>query len=349
MVKILVTGATGYIGGDALFAIAEAHSDYEFTCTVRNSSKGALIAKQYPSIKLAYGDLDSYEMLVEEASKADIVLNFANCDHQGAAKAIVEGLTQRPNGGYLIHTSGTGILGIDDLQRGAIGQPLEKVYDDWDGINEVTHLPDQAWHRDVDKIVLAAHEQSGGKVNTAIVCPPTICGPGRGVGNKKSDQVYDLAKAIMKRGKGFVIEDGKNTWTTVHVHDLSEVYLKLTEAAAEGGGKATWNDNGYYFAEKGEFQWGDIARKVTQEAHKQGYIQTAEVDRLEAQEVDKLIRNGSKRLGLNSRCRATRARNILGWQPKGESIERLLPGIVEQEAKDTGLWKGHAVKAAGDA
>lgn len=349
MVNILATGTTGYIGGDALAAILQAHPEYEFTCTVRDSSKGALIAKQYPNIKLVYCDLDSYETLVKEASNADIVLHFANCDHEGSAKAIVEGLSRKPGGGFLIHTSGTGILGIDDLQRGLAGQPLDKIYDDWDGIGEVTHLPDQAWHREVDKIVLAAHAQSGGKVNTAIVCPPTIYGPGRGPGNQKSDQVYKMAKAVMQRGKGFVVEDGKNTWTSIHVHDLSAVYTKLTEAAVSGGGKATWNDKGYYFAENGEFRWGDMAQKVAKEVQKQGYIETADLDRLTMEAADKEIDNGGKKWGLNSRCRAIRARKLFQWQPHGEGIETLLPSIVEQEAKDLGLWKGHAVKAAGDA
>lgn len=68
------TGSTGYIGGDALYALVEAHPDYDVTILVRNSEKGALIASKYPSVKLVYGDLDSATLLEEEAKKADIVL-----------------------------------------------------------------------------------------------------------------------------------------------------------------------------------------------------------------------------------------------------------------------------------
>lgn len=65
------TGATGYIGGDALYVIAQAHPEYELTCLVRNSDKGvsftstwntliafvanksqALVAKQFPNARL---------------------------------------------------------------------------------------------------------------------------------------------------------------------------------------------------------------------------------------------------------------------------------------------------------
>jgi len=72
MTKIFVTGATGYIGGDALYAIANAHPEYEITCLVRNSEKGAQVVKDNAKVKLVYGDLDSVKVL-EEAKKADIV------------------------------------------------------------------------------------------------------------------------------------------------------------------------------------------------------------------------------------------------------------------------------------
>lgn len=75
MTKIFATGVTGYIGGDAVYAIAKAHPEYEFTCLVRNSDKGAQVAKEYPKFKLVYGDLDSIELIEEESKKADIVLS----------------------------------------------------------------------------------------------------------------------------------------------------------------------------------------------------------------------------------------------------------------------------------
>lgn len=67
------TGATGYIGGDALVEIVKAHPEWEITCSVRNSDKGAKVAAEFPRVKLVYGDLDATEMIEEECSKADIV------------------------------------------------------------------------------------------------------------------------------------------------------------------------------------------------------------------------------------------------------------------------------------
>lgn len=77
MTKIFATGVTGFIGGDAIVAIANAHPEYDVTCLVRNSDKAASVAKDHASFKFVYGDLDSAELLEEEAKKADIVLREA--------------------------------------------------------------------------------------------------------------------------------------------------------------------------------------------------------------------------------------------------------------------------------
>jgi hypothetical protein len=179
-----------------------------------------------------YGDLDSVDLIVEESAKADIVAHFANCDHEVSAHAIVKGLASKSTPGFLIHTSGTGILTWEDVNAGRYGEANSKIYDDWDNVAEVTSLPDGAWHRKVDKIVLAASKSSS-NVKTAIVCPPTIYGPGRGPGNQTSDQWYLLGKAYIEKGHAFTIGKGENLWTKVNVHDLSDLYLALVEEAGE--------------------------------------------------------------------------------------------------------------------
>ena len=40
---------------------------------VRNSDKGAKVAAKFSKIRLVYGDLDSVDLIAEEAAKADIV------------------------------------------------------------------------------------------------------------------------------------------------------------------------------------------------------------------------------------------------------------------------------------
>lgn len=49
-------------------------SDYEVSCLVRNSDKGAQVASRWANIRLVYGDLESSDILEEEAKRADVVL-----------------------------------------------------------------------------------------------------------------------------------------------------------------------------------------------------------------------------------------------------------------------------------
>ncbi|KAL8769376.1 MAG: hypothetical protein Q9209_004603 [Squamulea sp. 1 TL-2023] len=369
--KIFVTGATGYIGGDALYQLIKSGKEYNVTTLVRNSEKGGQIASKYPAIRLVYGDLDSTELLEEEARKADIVLrkllvnhelhhtlvltsllaiqlfpDFADADHVGAAEALTKGLaahtSERP--GYIIHTSGTGILLFADMERQTFGEASSKIYNDWEDVSEVISLPDFAPHRNVDKIILASNSSS---VKTAIVCPPTIYGRGRGPGNQRSHQLPELSRCTLQKGHGIQVGAGKTYWTNVHVHDLSDVYVALVEAAATGGGNAFWGNEAYYFTENGEHVWGEIAKAVASAAHKQGFIPSDKVEIHSNDEINEMCQAGTLLWGANSRCRAVRARELLGWSPRGKSIEDDIPDTVAFEADLRGYIKHHAAKVAG--
>lgn len=245
---------------------------------------------------------------------------------------------------------------IDDIKRDTYGEESDIVYDDLEGVSKVTSLPDDAPHRPVDKIVLAAGHTTGDVVKTAIVCPPTIYGAGRGPGNQRSHQVPELARSTLEQGHGIQVNAGKARWSTVHVHDLADVFLKLVENAAAGGSLAEWPDKpavwgaeGYYFTENGEHVWGETAKVIAKEAKKQGFIDTDEVKSVSAEEAGKLTTWGQALWGANSRSRAKRARTVLGWKPSGPPIEEGIGSAVEYEAKQLGIKPGHAKVAAGDA
>lgn len=70
------TGVTGYIAGDAFYALNKAHPDYEYAALVRTQDKADIVKKAYPSVRIVLGGLDDYDLLKEEAAKADIVLRM---------------------------------------------------------------------------------------------------------------------------------------------------------------------------------------------------------------------------------------------------------------------------------
>ncbi|KAI9719912.1 MAG: hypothetical protein M1828_006042 [Chrysothrix sp. TS-e1954] len=328
--KLFVTGATGYIGGDALHEIITAHPDWNYTCLVRNSDKGAQVAAAYPQIRLVYGDLASADLLQRESQAADIVLHFASADDEPGAKAIAAGLSSKSPSqpGYWIHTSGTGILLFPDIDRNTFGESSSKQYDDIKDVGELTSLPDHAPHRTIDMIVQAA---ASPQCKTAIMCPPTIYGKGRGPGNRRSIQLPWLARCSLQRGKAFQVGPGKTLWTNIHVKDLSKGYLLLAEAAAAGGGKATWGKDGYYFAENNEHVWGEVSHELAKHGKKLGMLQTDEVDSLPADKVGEMVGAGPMLWGANSRGVASRLRKELAWTPKGPKLVDTMDEALQVE------------------
>ena len=142
---------------------------------------------------------------------------------------------------------------------------------------------------------------------------------------------------VLKRKKGLQVGKGKNIWHQIHVHDLSDLYLAIGEAAAAGGGKATWDNEGYYFAENGPFVWGDIQRTVSKAAFDKGLIPSPEPDILDWKQTAAEFAPGPGSWGTNSRGHAIRGRKLFGWDPHRPDAVALIPDIVGVEAEALGL------------
>ncbi|KAL6253164.1 hypothetical protein RBB50_000885 [Rhinocladiella similis] len=336
-VKVFMTGVTGYIGGDALYALNKKHPEWEYSAMIRTQEKANQVRQQYPKLRIVLGDLDDSAVLHEESAKADIVLHTADAsDHEGAARAIAAGLAEghapsKP--GFWLHTGGTGILTYEDSKNNRLGEWSTKEYNDLIGVEELTHLPDEAFHRNVDKIVLEAGTKYADRVKTALVCPPTIYGDGRGPTSGRSRQVYELSKLILQKGYTPIVGAGKARWNHVHVYDLAAAFVLLAEAAvANNLSDDIWGAKGYHLCENGEHVWADLARKISAIAADKGYIPANPVEKqLGKDEALGVAGFEAVSWGMNSRGKAERLRKFLAWTPKEKSIEEEAASILEAE------------------
>ncbi|KAI1413247.1 NAD(P)-binding protein [Hypoxylon sp. FL1857] len=330
--KIFLTGATGYIGGEALYALVKAHPEFEYAVLVRNEERGKPVAAAYPNVRLVYGNLDDSDVIEKEAAAADIVVHTADSsDNVPSAKAIAKGIAaghtaEKP--GYWIHLCGTGILTWYDTKHKRFGQaPLpEERYHDIDDIERILSLPDEAIHRDVDKIVIAANESPS--VKTLIVGPPTIYGQGHGPGNQRSIQVPGIIEHTLKNGYAPIQAPGLTEWDNVHIHDLGVFFVLAVEAAldpSKNSNPEIFGPKGYFFLENGVHKWSDVAKWVAEEAAKQGLLPEPVTKEIDAHQ-----------LGANSKSVAARARKYLGWTPKAPSLKDEIPAAVAYEAKRLG-------------
>ena len=357
--SIFLTGATGYIGGEVLYTLVQAHPDWPITAIVRNSDKGAKVAAAYPSVKLVYGDLEAADEIKKAATTADIVLNVANSDNVPALDAIIASLSSKESTSYLIHTSGAmNIANADRKDPSHLGllNPQAKSYNDTDGVADLWDLPSYAAHNITDKLIFNTHSEHA-NINTALVCPPCIYGNGRGPDNTRSMQIPNAAKGILQRKKGFLPGKGENTWNEVHVQDLGQVYLLLVEAAAAelAGQKSDkseklWNAEGFYLAESGTFSFGTAFKRITKIVKANGWCETEESDELGVEELDALSHYGRWLWGTTSKGEGRRAREWLGWKPVQPSLldDRILGRVVEREARALGILGGHAAQVEKD-
>ncbi|KAE8154542.1 hypothetical protein BDV25DRAFT_102773 [Aspergillus avenaceus] len=340
--KVFLTGITGYIGGDAFHLIHNNHPDLEFSALIRTEDKARKVQEKYPNVRVVIGELDDADTITKEAAWADIVIHTADAsDHAGAANAIANGLInghtpERP--GYWLHTGGTGILTYFDSEvRKVSGEPDDKVFDDWEGVDELVNLPAEAFHRNVDDIVLSTGAKHADRVKTVIVCPPTIYGRGRGPVSGRGRQVYELASFILAQKYTPQIGKGLARWNNVHVHDLSRLFEALVRAALDPTRKddsEIWGAKGYFFSENGEHVWGELSKYIGQQAFKLGYL-SQEPQHREFSLEDALKSPAgfeAASWGWNSRGVANRARKTLSWSPQEQSLEAEIPEILRSEA-----------------
>ena len=317
------TGATGYIGGSVLETLVTAHPEYEITVLLRNVP--STFEKRYPHVKIVKGDYDAQNTIIEAASNANIVVHNGNSDHEASIKALIAGLLKRESPSFLLHLGGTGVVADwrSDDYRGGLNP---KVWSDIEDVNSIWSLPDNALHRNVDKIIQKAAEQHGDKLKTAIICPPDIYGPGKGLARSQSVYFPTLYAESVKLGHTFYANSGKNSRSWVHINDLMTVYLRLVEAAAKGGDGKDWGKDGYYFCASQEATQYDMAKAAGKILKQHGVLENEEPKQVSLEKVNGMLRHyGLPGIALymyaaNSRTRADRAKKVLGYEPSAPSI-----------------------------
>ncbi|KAK3841353.1 MAG: hypothetical protein J3R72DRAFT_445286 [Linnemannia gamsii] len=293
--RVFVLGATGYIGStflDLLLKKEDTARSYTFRALVRSQEKADKDIRPQ-GIEPVIGSLDDVNLIENESANADIVINFADADHLTSVQAILRGLSRCPRWEegrrrpILIHTSGTGVL-LD----GAMGQfASDTIYYDND-VAQLNTLEVSQLHRVVDIEVI--NPALVGVIDTYIVAPPNIWGFGTGRGNTNSIQIPLQIATSLKHGQAMQIGKGLNIWSKVH------------------------NEDAYYFVQEGnDFAYGDVAKEIAKVFQRIGINDSGSVNGTNPEEEDAYWPEGAGiLLGGNSRSRAIKAKEILGWEPK---------------------------------
>ncbi|KAK6822486.1 hypothetical protein PG987_014031 [Apiospora arundinis] len=359
--KLLLTGATGYIGGTVLTRLRESTipeiKALSITVLVRKPDQAAVF--EGLGIPAIVGTLDDAEVLRATAAAHDIVLHTAGATHQASIAPLLAGLAERrhqaaseeeaaPSFTYLIHTAGATMLSDypitsrfrDDEDRGdSAAAAAARVFSD--------KHDDDIYERRTPYVVrtVALAAVDGGEaagVETCVVVPPRVYGRGTGLFNTRSQQIPLLIGGAVAGGGGDKVAEyvgsGEGVWDDVHVVDLAALYESLlgrilkTRTKADPGNSENLSTGrrGIYFTATGlRHSWKEVAKSIGKAGYQAGLLDSVEPRSLTLFEAAGKYLGGNEtytELGLTSNADLAKD---LGWVvTKTESDFQ--QGIVEE-------------------
>nr|WKF59223.1 Aurachin B dehydrogenase [Paraburkholderia busanensis] len=292
--KIFITGAGGFIGGSIAAHLVRA--GHAVRGLIRKPDQAAEL--QRLGIEPVIGTLDDRALLIAEAHAADAVINAASSDHEGAVQALIEGLAG--SGKVLLHTSGSSIVGDASGGEASSTTGDARIYRE-DALP--TPTADKAARVAIDQQVLDAARRN---IRSAVLCNTLIYGNGA-VAGSASVQLPRLVRQAQKSGVVRHVGSGGNIWSNVHIDDVAELYRLALEKTPAGM---------FYFVESGEASFREMSAAIAR-VMKLGDAQDWPLADAQQEWGYEMASYG---LGSNSRVRGVRARELLGWQPKRNSV-----------------------------
>lgn len=291
--RVLVTGATGYLGGAISGALRG--DGHEVIGTARSADGAREL--ETAGFGFVEADLTDPGSLGRAAAGVDVVVHAAAINgperasaDRAAVTAMLEALAGRSAG--FVYTSGTWVLGDTGDSVATEKWPCRP-------------LPVNAWQLEVEEMVLAAHT---GDVRTAVVRPATVHGSGGGT-------FAGYVAQARKRGAVRVVGTGAQIWSTVHRDDLADLYARLVRGPDAGGIFHAASGFGYPvrdLALAAAIAAGDAPPRVEEWALDDARARLGPI---------------ADAFALTQRVEAQRSRSVLGWVPRGPTaLEDLLAG-----------------------
>ncbi|KIW13569.1 hypothetical protein PV08_08757 [Exophiala spinifera] len=326
--KILLTGATGYIGGEILANLLKSKYDSlkasAITCVVRGDKAEAL--KDLGVKIIQFNTLDETEILADAAAEHDGKYNAPIDRMDRLLIEINSRLAKRKkNTGrdvHYIHTSGTSNVADRPVTKQYLesGYPLSDKEDIFSYLKKRDEDVPYA-QRTSDVVVTEVGLEYG--VKTYIMMMPCIYGIGAHPLHEFC-HVPILIRSGLKLGKVPVVGDGSAIWDHVHVEDMASCYELILHRILTQQDVPSGKD-GIYFVENGEHTWQEIGQRVADAGVAIGALETNELRSLDLAEAKDILGRGWGLIAeigwaSNSRTRGHKAR-ALGWTPqKGEDV-----------------------------
>jgi nucleoside-diphosphate-sugar epimerase len=281
--RVFVTGASGYIGGATARALARAGHDV--VGLVRTASKAP--ALEAAEVNVVVGRVDEPETWAAAAKTCAALVHCAaeaSPRHWEVDGKAVDALTGLAAGAgharVIVYTSGVWVYG----SRGA------ELVDESSTLAPPKMTEPRVAH---EKRVLGA---SSGAVRTLVVRPGCVYGGSGGL----TGAWFEAASA----GKAArVVGTGRTRWTTVHVDDLADLYVRAVESP--------WSGEIFNATDRSRFTVHECAAAAMRAAGAAGDVEIVPVEKAKAE-----MGPVAEAYAFDQHVSSRKAGAMLGWDPK---------------------------------
>ncbi|OJJ96047.1 hypothetical protein ASPACDRAFT_35479 [Aspergillus aculeatus ATCC 16872] len=288
---VLITGASGYLGGTLLARLStlQLAGLGKIFALVRTDAQ-ADACRRYGAEPLqfdAYDQAAIRKAIVE--SQITIVYFLIDCDKFENQEFFIQALAEsrRITGleAHFIFTTGTKQFGS------YCGAPTDRPLLDTDPElyniqkSQRTEHPWGQTSVQVNCSVIDKGLEYG--VRTYIFSPCMVYGKGEGFGNQISIQVVDIVRAAKAAGRVYQVESEQNAWPVCHITDNTNLYIQILRSIVAGKNPG-YGKNGYYLASSGRVAWNHVYEAMAAALARRGVIDDATVVQADDAALEKM-------------------------------------------------------------
>ncbi|OTB08346.1 hypothetical protein M426DRAFT_316971 [Hypoxylon sp. CI-4A] len=323
--NILITGASGYLGGTLLARLGTANLPAygKLYALVRTDDQAKAVTKYYNAEPL---NIDAHDEAAVRAAVVDnnitviyfLIDAIRPTSQRLFIKALGEVKQKTGQEVHFLHTSGAKIFSA------FAGAPTDRPLLDTDPNlydiqkSQIPQFEIMGQAVETNNVVVEESEKYG--VRSYVFAPCIVYGKGEGFGNPISNQTTCVVRAAKAAGRVYRVDDDRPTWPVCHVIDNTNLYIEILRRILDGK-NPDYGKNGYYLASPGSVAWDDIYAAIAASMAKRNVIKDTTIE-LADEETLKVMASGIELPAdwvhwmLGGKCTFTPKRGLkIGWKP----------------------------------